>query len=174
MRVAGGGTIAPDPDRAVDVLVHSPYWLDPDVLVKIVAQLPTARLAIEGEEWEGPPPEVYPGRVVTPAPPGEASTKTTTSRCSRRRRARPRDPARRTTSSTDTPRSARSGPYGQDGAVEVLVHVADPDEPSVDGQSWAAEPFVTYEVRWSCPEPDERERRTPSPSYLPPANGCVP
>ena len=25
---------------------------------------------------------------------------------------------------------------------------------------------MTYEVRWSCPEPDERERRTPSQSYL--------
>ncbi len=48
----------------------------------------------------------------------------------------------------------------------MLVHLADPDEPSAAEQPWAARPFVTYEVRWSCPEPDERERRTPSESYL--------
>jgi hypothetical protein len=60
------------------------------------------------------------------------------------------------------------GPGGHHGAVEVLVHVAEPDEPAARTQDWGRRPFVTYEVRWLCTEPDavERERRAPDERYV--------
>lgn len=167
IRIAGGGLITPDPERAVDLVVHSPYWIEPGVLAKIVSRaLPTARLAVEGEEWEGPPPEVYSGAVIRQHLPGH-----------------PLDAAelvglQALADEVDLAQLRAEdvidgyavigevGPYGKDGAVEVLVHIGDPDEASVAEQEWASRPFVSYEVRWSCPEPDERERRTPSESYL--------
>jgi hypothetical protein len=166
VRVAGGGTITPDPDRAVDILVHSPYWLDADVLVKIVSRaLPTARLAVEGEEWEGPPAEVYSGAVIKQHMGDDWDAG---DHASLHAVADEHDLAHLREEDVIDGYAVigEVGPYGQDGAIEVLVHVADPDEPSVDGQDWGGQPFVTYEVRWSCPEPDERERRTPSQSYL--------
>jgi hypothetical protein len=167
VRVVGGRLISPDPDRAVDVVVHSPYWLDPDVLTAIVTRpLPTARLAIEGEEWEGPPPEVYSGEVVRQHLSGD--TLDSAELVVLQALADEHDLAqlRQEDVIDGYALIGEVGPYGQDGAVEVLVHVGDPEEPSVVEQDWAANPFVTYEVRWSCPEPDERERRTPSESYL--------
>jgi hypothetical protein len=167
VRVAGGGLIAPDPERAVDVLVHSPYWIEPAVLSKIVGRvLPTARLAVEGEEWEGPPPEVYSGAVIRQHLPGDPLD--TAELVGLQALADEVDLAQLRAEDVIDGYAVigEVGPYGQDGAVEVLVHVGDPDEPSVAEQEWASAPFVSYEVRWSCPEPDERERRTPSESYL--------
>jgi hypothetical protein len=167
VRVAGGRLIQPDPDRAVDVVVHSPYWLDPDVLLTIVGrELPTARTAIEGEEWEGPPPEVYSGAVVRQHLPGETFDEG--EHIGLQALADDHDLAtlRQDDVLDGYALVGEVGAYGQDGAVEVLVHVADPDEPSVADQPWAEKPFVSYEVRWSCPEPDERERRAPSESYV--------
>lgn len=66
VRPAGGDTlIVPDPERAVDFVVHAPVWLEPDVLLGVVArELPAARLAVEGEEWFGPTDDVYTGEAV--------------------------------------------------------------------------------------------------------------
>jgi hypothetical protein len=167
VRVSGGGVIAPDPERAVDIVVHSPYWIEPDVLSKIVSRvLPTARLAVEGEEWEGPPPEVYSGAVIRQHLPGDPLD--TAELIGLQALADEIDLAQLRQEDVIDGYAVigEVGPYGQDGAVEVLVHIGDPDEPSIAEQVWAAAPFVTYEVRWSCPEPDERERRTPSESYL--------
>jgi hypothetical protein len=167
LRVTGGRVITPDPDRAVDVVVHSPYWIEPDVLAKIVGRvLPTARLAVEGEEWEGPPPEVYSGAVIRQHLSGDPLD--TAELVGLQALADEVDLAqlRQEDVIDGYALIGEVGPYGQDGAVEVLVHIGDPDEPSVAEQEWAASPFVSYEVRWSCPEPDERERRTPSESYL--------
>ena len=55
---------------------------------------------------------------------------------------------------------------GWDGTIEVLVHLSEGDEPAVVGEPWAAEEFVSYEVRWATPDPAEREQRYPSPSFL--------
>jgi hypothetical protein len=167
VRVAGGRVITPDPERAVDIVVHSPYWLEPDVLAKIVTRsLPTARLAVQGEEWEGPPPEVYSGAVVKQHLQGNPDD--TAELVALQALADEHDLAtlRQEEVIDGYALVGEVGAYGQDGAVEVLVHVGDPDEPSVAEQEWASAPFATYEVRWSCPEPDERERRTPSDSYL--------
>jgi hypothetical protein len=166
VRVAGGRLITPDPERAVDIVIHSPFWLEPDVLTKIVTRpLPTARPAVEGEEWEGPPPEVYSGAVIRQHLPGGPED---SELIALQALADEHDLAqlRQEEVIDGYALIGEVGRYGQDGAVEVLVHVGDPDEPSVAEQSWASAPFVTYEVRWSCPEPDERERRTPSESYL--------
>ena len=167
VRVTGGRMITPDPDRAVDVVVYSPYWIEPDVLLKVVGRaLPTARLAVEGEEWEGPPPEVYSGAVIRQHLPADALD--TAELFGLQALADDHDLARLRHEDVIDGFAlvGEVGPYGQDGAVEVLVHVADPDEPAVTDQDWAAQPFVGYEVRWSCPEPDAREHRTPSEAYL--------
>jgi hypothetical protein len=165
--VAGGGLVTPDPDRAVDIVIHSPHWIEPGVLVGIIQRvLPGARLAVEGEEWEGPAPEVYAGAVIL----GETSSDPLA----------PADLAalHSNADQNDLARLAAQdvldgyavvadiGPFGEDGAVEVLAHAGDAGDPAVADQDWAAEPFVTYEIRWSCPEPEERERRLPSPTYL--------
>jgi hypothetical protein len=50
--------------------------------------------------------------------------------------------------------------------IEVLVHLAEPDEPGVAGQPWAQEDLVTYEIRWQCPDPAQREQRYPSEAFL--------
>ncbi|MFN8074583.1 MAG: hypothetical protein U0Q15_04065 [Kineosporiaceae bacterium] len=70
VRPAAGDTlIVPDPERAVDFVVHAPVWLEPDVLLGVVArELPTARLAIEGEEWFGPPEDAYSGDALAGLP----------------------------------------------------------------------------------------------------------
>src|SRR5919199_3960675 len=167
VRITGGRLITPDPDRAVDIVVHSPYWIEPDVLGTVVARaLPTARLAAEGEEWEGPPPEVYSGAVIRQHLPGHSVD--STELVGLQALADELDLAQLREEDVIDGYAVigEVGPYGQDGAVEVLVHVGDPDEPAVAEQEGAANPFVSYEVRWSCPEPDERERRTPSDSYI--------
>jgi hypothetical protein len=47
VRVAGSlAVIMPDPERAVDYVIHTPALLDPEVLLNVVArELPGARLA---------------------------------------------------------------------------------------------------------------------------------
>lgn len=167
VRVVGGEVVQPDPDRAVDVMVHSPQWLEPETVLGIVQRVvPTAYLAMEGEEWEGPGADVYSGAVILretahdPLRPGELAALHAVADehdLSRLRGEQVLDAFAVI---------AEAGQDGQDGAVEVLVHVSEPDEPAVAGQEWADRPFVTYEIRWSCPEPEERERRLPSSSYL--------
>jgi hypothetical protein len=48
---------------------------------------------------------------------------------------------------------AISGDLGWDGTIEVLVHLPEGEEPSISDEPWAAEDFITYEVRWDCPGP---------------------
>jgi len=46
VRVSGGALMHPDAERAVDVVIHSPTWLEPEVVHGIVARiLPGAELA---------------------------------------------------------------------------------------------------------------------------------
>jgi hypothetical protein len=167
VRVAGGDLVQPDPDRAVDILVHSPQWLEPETVLGLVQRvLPGAHLAVEGEEWEGPAPEVYSGAVILretahdPLKPGELAALHAVADDHDLARLRSEDVLDAFAVVADV------GPFAQDGAVEVLVHVTEPGEPAVADQEWGSHPFVTYEIRWSCPEPEERERRLPSASYL--------
>jgi hypothetical protein len=168
VRVAGSfELIQPDPARAVDYRLHAPCWLDPDVLLGIVLRdLPTARLALEGVEWTGPSEDAYSGRAV--AQDTAANPLTTAELRAIHAAADEFDIS--VLSGEDVIDGyavvGEVGPDGQDGAVEVFAHVAEGDEPSVVDQPWSSRPFVTYDVRW-CPwDETERERRTPSPTFV--------
>jgi hypothetical protein len=167
VRVAGGAQIQPDPGRAVDVIVHSPFWLDPDVMLGVVSRvLPSARLEIEGQHWSGPSDEVYSGAAITQATAGAPLS--------------PHDLGRlhHIADQHDLSRMAQEdsidafavagdiGLYGEDGAVEVLVNVGRDREPAVADQPWSGSPFVTYAVRWASTDWEDRERRLPSSAYL--------
>ena len=170
VRVAGassGSLIQPDPDRSVDVLIHSPNWLEPQVVHGLVARiLPAAQLAVDGQDWQGPDPEAYSGARIAhdtrhaPLDPHVLATLHAA--------ADEVDLANLRAEDTIDAFAvvAEIAPDLTDGAIEVLVHVSDPGEPSVAGQDWGQYPFVNYEVRWACPQPEERERRLPSSPYL--------
>jgi len=165
VRVAGSmELIQPDPDRAVDYVIHSPTWLAPDVLLGLVTrELPNAVLAVDGEDWVGPPDEAYSGEAVwediaqDPLTAEELYALHASA-----------DSVDMTVLSEDDVIDAFAivGDLGWDGVIEVLVHLTDPEEPSVADQPWAEDDVVTYEVRWQCPDPAERENRYPSEGFL--------
>lgn len=163
----GGGLIQPDPERAVDVIVHSPYWLDPEVLLGVVQRaLPTARLDIEGVDWNGPPDDAYSGAAVAEY---LAAHPLSTQELAALHHLADRHDMQELAGEDVIDGFAITGelgPYGGDGAVEILVHVGREREPAVAGHPWAGSPFVTYEVRWASTAWEERERRLPSPPYL--------
>lgn len=172
VRVQGGMLLHPDPERAIDIVVHSPNWLDPGVVHGIVLRvLPEAELAVDGADWDGPDEQAYSGERIA----GDTGHDplSTADLEALHTAADQRD--MQVLGGEDTIDAyavvgevGRRGPDGRglDGAVEVLVHVTEPGEPSVAGQEWAAYPFVSYEVRWSCPVPEERDRRNPDAAYL--------
>jgi hypothetical protein len=168
----GGGPdrlVQPDPHRAVDHVVHSPFWVEPGTLLGVVTrEVPTARLAAEGETWQGPAESAYTGALILSDlatevvdPTGTLARHATSGQVDKHALGAP-DPV------DAYAVIAPLGPGGHHGAVEVLVHVADPDEPAARHEDWGGRPFVTYEVRWLCSETDafERERRVPDERYL--------
>ena len=173
VRVVGGRLVQPDPDRAVDIVIHSPHWLDPTVVHGVVARvLPTAELAVDGRDWSGPDEATYSGATIaadTADDPLDAAELAALHAL-----ADERDMAALAAEDTiDAYAVVGELPAGRpdvvrhsDGAIEVLVHVNEGGEPSVAGHDWGAHPFVTYEVRWACPQPMERERRLPDSAYL--------
>jgi hypothetical protein len=165
VRVAGSlELIQPDPDRAVDYIIHSPTWLDPEVLLGVVSrELPGAILAVEGQDWAGPPDEAYSGEAVM----ADTADDPLTPQELHELHASADNVDMAMLSETDVIDAfAIVGDLGWDGIVEVLVHLTDPDEPSVVEQPWADDDLVTYEVRWQCPDPAERENRYPSEAFL--------
>lgn len=168
--------ITPDPDRAVDFVVHSPVALEPEVLLRVVSrELPGARLAVEGQDYVGPPPEVYTGEAFAhdtghdPLSTGELAVLHDV--------ADRKDDASLSIDWLDgyavvvplpQPRAGQSvPPTGRgDGAVEILVHAGEGHETAVAGEPWVRAPFTVYEVRWDCPDPADRERRRPSAALL--------
>lgn len=165
VRVVGGPLITPDAERAVDFIVHSPYWLEPEVLRGVVArELPSAQLAVQGRPYRGPSPDVYTGAILLSDIPEPTLT--------------PEQLAALHESADRTDLSVLAGsdvldafavtgeiPGRWAGEVHVLVHVSQPGDPAVAGQDWAERPFVTYEVRWACPDPLARESRVPTPEF---------
>ena len=65
-RPGGGRTLVqPDPHRAVDHVVHSPFWVEPGTLLGVVTrEVPTARLAARGRAWQGPAESAYTGALI--------------------------------------------------------------------------------------------------------------
>ncbi|MBL8932855.1 MAG: hypothetical protein JNL54_22260 [Kineosporiaceae bacterium] len=178
VRVHGTGVvIQPDPMRGVDLLLHSPTWLEPHVVQGIVARVvPGAELAVDGQEWHGPDAHAYAGAYTAHATADDPLTPAELQALHAMAdqvdlaalRAADTIDAFAVVAEFPGPAWIPGGvlPDHRDGAIEVLVHVSDPGEPSVAGQDWGAHPFVTYEVRWACAQPEERERRLPSSSYL--------
>jgi hypothetical protein len=170
IRVGSGvELIQPDPQRAVDHIVHSPFWLEPETLRGVVArEVPTARLAADGETWQGPTESAYTGAMVLADIAGEVVDSAGT--VARHSTGAQVDMAALGASDLVDAYAvlAPLGPGGHHGAVEVLVHVAEPEEPAARAEDWGRRPYVTYEVRWLCTDPDahERERRTPDERYV--------
>lgn len=168
--------ITPDPQRAVDFIVYSPLWLDPEVLLGVVArEMPEAHLAIEGEDWPGPPEDVYTGAALMRETGHDPLTREELAVL--HGVADRKDDQALTGEFLDAyaliapvpmPRSDQSvPPNGRgDGAIEVLVHASDGTETAVAAEPWAQGPFAVYEVRWDCPDPAERERRRPSEALV--------
>ena len=165
----GGGPdrlVQPDRQRAVDHVVHSPFWVEPGTLLGVVVrEVPTARIAAQGEVWTGPTESAYTGALilsdVTGAIDVAAVARHANPDASTAPVVAPADPEAYTI-------IGPLGPGGHHGAVEVVAHVAEPDEPAAHHEEWGARPFVTYEVRWLCSEVDafERERREPDHRYV--------
>ena len=166
VRVAGSPqVILPDPERAVDHVVHSPVWLDPDVLVAVIGrELPNARLAVESRDWGGPSDASYSGALV-----GEsllADDPLTAEELHGLHAAADRVDLDVLAGDVVVDAFAVIGDQGHDGAVEVLVHLSDGDEPAVAAEPWADRDYVTYEIRWANPHPEDRERRHPPESFV--------
>ena len=165
VRVGGSlDLILPDPDRAVDYIVHSPTWLEPDVLLGVVSrELPGAVLAVEGEEWGGPTDDVYSGLTVAADVPDDPLTQQDLyelhSHADQRDIQVLGDP-------DVIDAFAIAAEVGPDGTVEILVHLGDADVAAAARQPWGTGEFVTYEVRWVNPDPAEREKRYPSEQFL--------
>jgi hypothetical protein len=155
--------IVPDPDRAVDYVIHSPTWLDPEVLLGVVGrELPGAVLAVQGPDWNGPPDEAYSGEAV------RAETRhdpLTAQELYQLHTAADHVDMQVLSEPVVLDAFAIVSDLGRDGVIEVLVHLADRDEPAVARQPWAGAEFVTYEIRWGCSDPAEREHRYPSGSF---------
>jgi hypothetical protein len=165
VRVAGSELIQPDPERAVDYTVRSPYWLDPDTLKAVVSrELPTAELALEGMEWSGPTPDLYSGLAYADDIAHDPLHAEDLAWLHQQADAYDMN-ALAGEDSVDA--YAVAGPIGDGraGGIEVRVHVAPAPEPAVIRQEWADGPYVVYEVRWICPDQAQRERRVPHPEF---------
>jgi hypothetical protein len=167
VRAASGLVLQPDPGRSVDVIIHSPYWLDPDVLLGVVQRVvPTAQLEIEGADWNGPSDDVYSGVALDPWTPGATLDTQALAQLHHQADQVDMDVLAGEDVIDGFAVAADVGPWGGDGAVEVLVHVGREREPAVAGQVWADQPFVTYEVRWAPNAWEERERHNPTPPFV--------
>lgn len=154
-----GVVLRPDPEVAVDVVVHAPYWLDPEVLHQaLTISHPEARLAIEGEPWLGPP------SGLVDSPPDEAAAELTLEQRIALHARADRLDAEAMAGEVVLDAYAVVLDVSRDrdeGLVEVLVHVAEEPPAAIAGLEWALR-AVTYEVRWS--PPDEVEARLEAPS----------
>lgn len=180
---ASGRLIHPDPDRAMDVSILSPTWLDPEVTLSLVRRTrPDAALAVDGADWHGPAQEVYSGEAIFADLDEDHLTQ---DELDALHHAADQVDIE-TLSAEDTvdayavvadlgvplPRGRHSAPApngvegGTDGALEVMVHVSEPGEPALIGLDWANHAFVSYQVRWAPPDLHDAERRHPSAEHL--------
>lgn len=167
VRVGGGSElIQPDPERAVDFIVRSPYWLEPEMLRGVVSQeLPNTRIAVEGPDWTGPSGDLYTGLDYR----AEAADDPLTPDELEYLHAQADAYDLEVLAGDEAIDSfAVIGPIGDGevGLIEVRVHVAPAPEPSVLQEDWSDGPYVVYEIRWSCPDPQLREQRVPLPQFV--------
>lgn len=160
VRTAGSlQLIQPDPTRAVDHAVHAPFWLQPDLLLGVVSRvLPDSHLDVQGSTWRGPRPEAYAAAAA------ESHGLTGEQLAALHERLATED-AEVAAAPLVRDGYAVVSSLGADGWLEIGVRAGEPDVPAVAGQEWARRPFVTYSVRWVCPDPRDRESRNPSPVF---------
>jgi len=173
VRVAGTlQLIQPDPERAVDYVVHSRTWLEPDVLLGIVSrEMPGAVLAVESEQWPGPPEGAYTGEILL----DDIGRSPLSSQDLERLHAAADVRDRKMLADDDVIDGfAIVRDFGPDGVVEIQVHLTDIDDPAVMGQPWAGEELVTYEVRWQVADPQDRETRYPPEGFRASRNRIAP
>ena len=164
VRTAGSlELILPDPERAVDYVVHAPAWLEPDVLLGIVQRdLPGAQLAVQGEDWSGPPDEAYSEALGAADVAGNALSVGQLEALHAR--------------ADQVDMDVLGGPavidafaivadMGGDGLIEVRTHLSDGEAPAVTREPWSGQEFVTYEVRWINVDPAAREQRVPTKAF---------
>jgi hypothetical protein len=167
VRVGGGRQlIQPDPDRAVDCIVRSPYWLEPEMLRGVVSQeLPRTEIAVMGPQWQGPDPDAYSGLTHRTETAHDPLTPSELEYLHAQADAYDLDIL---AGDEAIDSFAVTGPIGagEAGLIEVRVHVAPAPEPSVLREDWSDGPYVVYEVRWSCPDPRLREQRVPQPHFM--------
>jgi hypothetical protein len=168
VRVAGSRVLMqPEPERAVDLIIHSPYWLDPDVLLGIVQRvLPSARLEIEGQDWNGPSDDVYSGVAVAALTAHEPIGSHDLRRIHHQADQQDLALLAQDHAIDGFAVAGEIDAHGEHGAIEVLVTVGREREPAVADQVWADSPFITYQVRWAAADWEQRERRLPSNAYL--------
>ncbi|GAB2688817.1 hypothetical protein [Thalassiella azotivora] len=160
----GTGTVLrPDPGARIDLVVHSPYWLEPDTLLGVVRlHEPGARLALDGEQWMGPPR----GLVDNPADEAAAALRPEL-RVALHAQADRYDAA---ALAGDDVLDAYAvvvdlGPEGRFGGIEVMAHPEEVRIPALAGVEWADD-VISYEVRWTPPDERERALEDPSPEYV--------
>jgi hypothetical protein len=120
-------------------------------------------LAVEGQDWAGPPDEAYSGELVR----ADTADQPLSAQDLYQLHAAADNVDMAMLSEPDLIDAfAIVADLGWDGVIEVLVHLTDPEEPSVIGQPWAKDDLVTYEVRWQSPAPEERESRYPTDEFL--------
>lgn len=164
VRTAGSlELILPDPERAVDHVVHAPAWLEPEVLLGIVRRdLPGAQLAVAGHDWNGPSDAAYSGELVAA---DIAANPLSTGQL---------EALHALADQVDM--DVLSGPsvidafaivadMGADGLIEIRTHLSDGEAPAVTREPWAQQEFVSYEVCWVNADPAAREQRVPSEAF---------
>jgi hypothetical protein len=164
VRIAGSGVVLrPDPAARVDLVVHSPYWLDPQTLLGVVQQHePQARLALDRADWSGPPVGII------DEPPDEASLELTVEqRAVLHARADQFDAEALADGDAVDGYGivADLGHDGRYGSLDVVVYAQEEKVPALAGLEWA-DRVVSYQVHWNPPEEDQLWLEHPNSEHV--------
>lgn len=165
VRVVGGEMMTPDPLRSVDFLIHAPHWMEPAITRRLVARvLPGARMAATGSDWT-PPQDLDTAALSLHFEAGVDPMSTAEFRAISQAAQAYDVAALAAPPANDGYAIVADLDHGMDGEIEVLVRFAAGPVPAVAAEPWA-DRVVTYEVRWSYPDPQEHERNDPSPAFV--------
>lgn len=147
LRAGGTGVVlVPDPAQFVDLLVHSPIWLEPEGLRVVLAPV------LPGLQIQDPP-----GRAPLPMPPPPPEGLTESERAERAQwHARADAFDARALAAEQVQES-----YGaiwrsaDDGVISVQVEAVEETPTVLLGLDWSAAGLLTYHLRWYPGETDE-------------------
>lgn len=151
-----GIVLTPDADAAIDMIVYSDVWLDPQAAHTILQKVhPRARLHMDGKEWGGPPEGIadkslYRGEVMDP----ELRKKLHAA-------------------ADEYDIRALTGPrvldgyglivdLGHDGIVSIEISGEEKLPRLLRGLPWAAQGAVRYAVHWDPSDLVESQREFPA------------